>query len=159
MRNLAIVCACLFVVYFWVTRNDKQASSTIANAERASTLGVDVPESEMARPNPSHASAVAPTPYVPDETEAWVMAQDFVKRALKSPSTADFGGVFEDHQDPNCHALGDASWRCIGWVDAQNSFGAKIRSNFGITIKYKGSGEWADPQSWIVVAGPTVTAR
>lgn len=100
--------------------------------------------------------AAAPTVRAPGETEAWVMAKGFVKNALRSPSTADFGGIFD--QSPNCNSAASA-WKCVGWVDAQNGFGATVRSYFSVTIKWISAGDWADPRSWDVVDGPTIIAR
>jgi hypothetical protein len=79
-----------------------------------------------------------------DKIGAWVMAKQFVVQRLKAPSTADFGSVFGDYQDPEACAtyLGDAKYRCVGWVDAQNSFGAKLRNPFTVEVEYTGSGNW-----------------
>jgi hypothetical protein len=80
-----------------------------------------------------------------DSVAAWVMCQEFVKRNLKSPASADFGGILSgDFQDPTTHAIhmGDGVYECNGFVDAQNSFGAQIRNEFGVTIQYMGSDNW-----------------
>lgn len=75
-----------------------------------------------------------------DRTMAWVMAQEFVLRSLKCPSTASFGSVWKDYQDPrSCVAYcGDGSYVCTGWVDAQNGFGAMIRSTFVCILRESG---------------------
>jgi hypothetical protein len=44
---------------------------------------------------------------------------------------------------------GSRSFRVISYVDAQNSFGAKIRTRFLCELTYKG-GEWADKNNWIL---------
>src|SRR5258706_16390806 len=74
IRSWAIICAGLFVVYFWVTRGDKHASITVASVDHATTLGADVPESEMALPNLPSASA-ATLPSKKHASEVWVYAQ------------------------------------------------------------------------------------
>lgn len=79
--------------------------------------------------------SAAPTPeqpHMPTEIDAWVMTKELVRRNLKSPSTADFGSLFRDYQDPKaaCVALGGREWRCSGWVDSQNGFGAMMRTEF-----------------------------
>jgi hypothetical protein len=81
----------------------------------------------------------------PDKITAWTMAEEFVKKNLKSPSTADFGSVFGDYQDPNngTQDLGGGRFYCHGWVDAENSFGAKLRTNWECTIKFVGNDNWA----------------
>ena len=88
-----------------------------------------------------------------DAVMAWIMCENFVKRNLKSPSTASFGGVFDgDYQDPKTHAIhkGGGEYICRGFVDAQNSFGAKIRSQFVVTVKYDGK------TMWNLVEGPVI---
>lgn len=131
------------------------AAAPAAQASANMVSPADAVEYEQAReapPQPPPAAAV----HVPGETEAWVMAKGFVKNALRSPSTADFGGVFD--QSPNCSEV-SGSWKCIGWVDAQNGFGATIRNYFSVTIRWTSPGEWADPRSWEIISGPTIAAR
>lgn len=76
---------------------------------------------------------------------AWVIAQQFVEEELKAPGTASFGG--KDVQPE-----GAGRYRVSGWVDAQNGFGAKVRSRFSITVEKIGD------QRWKPVDGPTLSA-
>ncbi len=81
----------------------------------------------------------------PDKVEAWVMAQNFVEKQLKSPGTADYGGVWDgDYQssDDVVTELGDDKFRVSAWVDAENSFGAKIRTYFVCELEYVGDDNW-----------------
>lgn len=55
----------------------------------------------------------------------------FIKRMLKSPSTADFCSA-------TATDLGENKWRISSCVDSQNSFGAMIRSNWEVTMVYTG---------------------
>lgn len=82
--------------------------------------------------------------YTPGKIDAWVMTEHFVKDKLKSPSTADFGGILSDYQDPLkvVTDLGDGKFRVRGWVEAQNSFGATIRTHFVCELKYVGNDRW-----------------
>ncbi len=75
---------------------------------------------------------------------AWVMAQQFVKDKLKSPSSANFGSVFGDDQDPNrvVSDLGDGKFRVQAWVDAQNAFGGTVRTPFKCELEDTGGGNW-----------------
>ncbi len=75
-----------------------------------------------------------------EKIEAWVMAEEFVRRNLKSPDTADFGSAFKDYQDPEkcVVSTGPGSFRVTGWVDAQNSFGAKLRNRFTCSLRRSG---------------------
>lgn len=82
------------------------------------------------------------TKTAPDEAEAYVIARNYVKLALKSPATADFP-LF----DETSINLGDGRFRSSSYVDSQNSFGATVRSNWTAVVKYN-SGEWADSTSW-----------
>jgi len=80
----------------------------------------------------------------PTKIEAWGMAQGFVKDQLKSPSTADFGGVLTEYQDPDTIVtdLGRGTFRVRAWVDSQNGFGAMIRNRFTCEVKYQGNDKW-----------------
>ncbi|MCR4434128.1 MAG: hypothetical protein NUV70_08790 [Caldiserica bacterium] len=79
---------------------------------------------------------IAPTG--PDKIEAYVMAQVFVEKWLKAPSTAQYPLASEATIDD----LGGGRWRVRAWVDSQNSFGAMVRSNFDCTLKYTGNENW-----------------
>jgi hypothetical protein len=80
----------------------------------------------------------------PTKISAWVMAQQFVKDRLKSPGSADFGGVFSDYQSPDevVTDLGGGSFRVRAWVDSQNVFGAKLRTRFLCELKFVGNDRW-----------------
>lgn len=97
----------------------------------------DHPEAAAAQPDPAAAAKDR-------KITAWVMAQGFVKNALKAPGSADFGSVFGDYQNPQqcVQDLGGGRYRVTGWVDAQNSFGAKIRNRFAITVSNDGRESW-----------------
>jgi len=73
----------------------------------------------------------------PDAIAAWVDCKSFVTNNLKSPSTAEFplsnaDGVIIGHIASNDR------WSVIGYVDAQNGFGAMIRQEFGCQVSYSG---------------------
>jgi len=81
----------------------------------------------------------------PDKIEAWVMTQQFVKDQLKAPATADYGSVWGgDYQDPDevVTALGNDKFRISAWVDAENSFGANVRTYFVCELQYLGDDNW-----------------
>lgn len=75
--------------------------------------------------------------------EAQIMAEDFVKNSLKSPSTADFSNA--STQD-----IGDKTFIVSGNVDAENSFGAMLRNTYRVKLKYNG-GEWEDSNNWTLI--------
>jgi len=59
----------------------------------------------------------------PSASSAVSGCQQFVERRLKAPSTADFTGMAAIPTGAN-------GWRVDGSVDAENSFGAKVRTGF-----------------------------
>ena len=66
-----------------------------------------------------------------DRIEAQLACQDFVKEKLKAPATAKFSG-----QQTN--VAGVNQWTVTGLVDAENSFGAMLRSNWTCSIRLDG---------------------
>lgn len=60
------------------------------------------------------------------DLEAWVCAEKIVKDRLKAPSTAKFCSM----REANISHLGNGEYMISGWVDAENSYGAKIRTSF-----------------------------
>ena len=87
-------------------------------------------------------SATTASAHIPTETEAAITCQAYVENALKSPRSADFPIL-----DRRVTKTGPKSFRVQSYVDAQNSFGATIRSHFVCNITYLG-GEWALPRNW-----------
>lgn len=72
------------------------------------------------------------------DVDAYVMSEEFIKKQLKAPATADFPGG----SDGRVKYLGDSVFYIDSYVDAQNSFGANLRSNYSGKIKYKGKDQW-----------------
>lgn len=69
------------------------------------------------------------------------IAEDAVKANLKAPSTAKFPGVILDADQWSFKATfkgtsdGNVLYQIQSYVDAQNSFGAMLRSNFVVTVE------------------------
>ena len=76
---------------------------------------------------------------------AYIMMEEFVKQRLRSPSTADFPGVFQGRAD-HVEYLGNQTYKIRSWVDAQNGFGATIRNNFVGEISQ------VDEQNWQLIS-------
>jgi hypothetical protein len=74
-------------------------------------------------------------------TMAYLMCQEFVKDDLKAPATAKFPDISEVSiistfsNDPN-------RYKVNGYVDAENGFGALLRSRFTCNISYSGNDKW-----------------
>lgn len=72
---------------------------------------------------------------------AYQMAQRFVKKRLKAPSTADFPSLLSD--DVTVGYLGDCTHEVAAHVDAQNGFGAQVRRAFYAKIQNEqGTANW-----------------
>lgn len=81
------------------------------------------------------ANGTAYTPTV-DRSDACFMSQKFVKDRLKAPSTAEFPMWTED----NCKVdHNGGQWIVYSYVDAQNGFGAMIRSEYVVKMTYNSS--------------------
>ncbi len=70
--------------------------------------------------------------------DAYVMSQVFVERQLKAPSSADFPAFDNSMVIP----LGNGRFKVTAYVDAQNSFGAMIRTPYTCTIKKSEGDNW-----------------
>lgn len=71
------------------------------------------------------------------------MAKHFVEKNLKSPRSAKFPWSFDEYQVYALEGQGyENSYEVTGYVDAQNSFGADIRSRFIVQIKDLGNDQW-----------------
>lgn len=72
--------------------------------------------------------------------DACFMAQKFVKPRLKSPATA----TFPLWSESACAVTQDGNtWYVNSYVDAQNGYGAKLRTAYSADLVYH-----ADSQSW-----------
>ena len=74
----------------------------------------------------------------PDEMTAYFASQDFVKKNLKAPSTAKFPWF----REVSVRDLGEGRYSISAYVDAQNSFGAQIRTNYTCVVKGEDSLLW-----------------
>lgn len=68
----------------------------------------------------------------PSEYSVLATAEEFVKQNLKSPSTAEFSSFNES----KINIFEDQECWVSGFVDAQNSFGAMIRNNYVVKMRY-----------------------
>ncbi len=73
---------------------------------------------------------------------AYGMIEDYVKNRLKSPSSADFPGLFDGKAD-HIQRLGGQKYRIVSWVDSQNAFGAMIRTRFVGEIEQMSEYRWS----------------
>lgn len=79
------------------------------------------------------------------DTKCQVMAEDFVRKNLKNPRSADFyGGTV--HEPINSNTV-----KVIGKFSATNSYGGTIENHYRIKMKFLG-GEWEDNLNWEVIS-------
>lgn len=64
------------------------------------------------------------------------VAQEFIKQTLKAPSTAEFPDTEATYN------AADDTYTVLGHVDAENSFGAKLRSLWTCTVKNMPDDSW-----------------
>lgn len=140
MKKSTKIIGIILLVIFWIV-----VLSIIVKSESVGNGTTTEPATEITPTinEPLKAVENAKQPERPDKIEAWVMAEAFVKKRLRSPSTADFGGI-TDYQDPkkNITIEKDGIYKARGWVDAQNVFGATVRETWLIIMKYAGDGNW-----------------
>ena len=78
---------------------------------------------------------------------ALIHCRNAVKDRLKAPSTADIP-LF----DQRTTKIGENKFKVESYVDAQNSFGAKIRNNYTCEIERIGTeGENIDGKNWQII--------
>jgi hypothetical protein len=77
------------------------------------------------------------------------MAKAFVDKRLKAPATASY----EDYSEKRVSYLGNCKYIVVGFVDSQNSFGAKIRANFSTRLSK------IDKETWQLDAQISILER
>lgn len=84
------------------------------------------------------AAAAAPDPYAVDRSGmGYVKCQDAVRNRLKAPTSAHFVGGLTPPPLPHYAAgNGTQSYTFNGLVDAQNSYGAILRTSYTCTATY-----------------------
>lgn len=73
------------------------------------------------------------SPPLGDPLSASVRCKGFVKERLKAPSTAEFA----DYRPEMATDLGSGRYRIRSWVEAENSFGARLRTSYTCTVRYE----------------------
>lgn len=71
-------------------------------------------------------------------SEAFVVSQDFIRKHLKAPSTSQFAA----QRESEVVSTDDTTFTVTSYVDAQNSFGAMIRSRYICEMRRIGENNW-----------------
>jgi len=74
------------------------------------------------------------------ERLAYNLSKDYVLENIKSPSSADFPGLFESKN--HVKDLGGGRFEVNSWVDSENSFGAKIRTRYSCIMIKRSNDRW-----------------
>jgi hypothetical protein len=69
------------------------------------------------------------------------MSKQFMEKRLKAPSTADF--PWYSNSEVSVIHRGGGTFDVRSYVDAQNSFGAQIRTHYTCTLKDNGNDSWS----------------
>lgn len=77
-------------------------------------------------------------PKEPDTIDAVYMCKQFVTDQLKSPSTADFQNMY----DAKVEEVSSNVYQVVSYVDAQNSFGAMLRTTYFCKVEFVGNDQW-----------------
>ena len=99
-----------------------------AKSPTTSTTQTSGHSSSSSSPSSSGSSSTTNTARHSDD-DAFYCATLIVEDYLKAPSTAKFCKL----SDATVTHLGNGEYMVTGWVDAENSYGAMIRSNFVVT--------------------------
>ncbi len=70
------------------------------------------------------------------DADAWVCAQEVVREELKAPDTANFCS----YPSAQITKIGENRYIVKGYVDAENGFGATVRTHFTVTLTLTSSG-------------------
>lgn len=85
---------------------------------------------------------------MPTDTQAQVIAKNFVEYHLNYPDNSEFPGMFDD----GAFVVRTGSrYKVEHWVKASNAFGVLKKTYYTIILQYNG-GDWADPRNWTEVS-------
>lgn len=108
-------------------RERRDAAKEMAKAKEAAKEAAKTPEEKAADIREREIS------YLKDDAK--VKCRKFVEYTLKAPATAEF----PSYSDFHAASVGGGRYGVVGYVDAQNSFGAKIRTQFACTLQNTGN--------------------
>ena len=86
----------------------------------------------------SNRGGSGPSTYIPSDNDAIFMSRVFIEKRLKAPSTADFAS----YSNSSVTRTSTGTFLVSSYVDAQNSFGAKIRTHYTCELQYVGNENW-----------------
>lgn len=127
----ALVAVVVVAIYF-LAGYVKERRMAAENAERAEVLGgVYV---KGVQPELTAIQKEKPTPKIAcgSDTTAYVMSQSFVEDRLRAPATAAFPSITKIKVSETGRCL----YSVVAYVDAQNGFGALVRTRYAAEMEY-----------------------
>jgi len=109
----------------------------------ALALGFTMCAVNVFNPGPAKAAPVVVKPDTAENQDPYMalgIAEKFVTKGLKSPSTAKFPVMSDDGVKVSFSDKG--FWVVSAYVDSQNSFGATLRTGYILGLDYLGSKQW-----------------
>jgi hypothetical protein len=127
MKKVFIMLVSMFAVGWLLLRSESPESPVHVKSPQA--RAADEAAAAIERIDAAHDEATAKA-LKPDDLNirgiAWVAAKEYIKDQLKAPGTADFPWSFRD----SVHEISADTYHVSSYVDAQNSFGGKLRNWF-----------------------------
>ncbi len=124
---------------------EERRNLLIALAAGAFVILVVIPLMGRRAPHGSEERPAA-TPRPHSRAGAEIHCKGAIRDRLKAPSTADFPWWATETVEYE-----PGAYRVWSYVDAQNSYGAQIRTQYLCTIRYRGGNEGAE-RSWELLA-------
>lgn len=78
-------------------------------------------------------------------SRAFIISKSYIKQKIKTPATAEF--PFLDYQSTS---LTPRTVEIRSYFDAQNNFGATVRTHYKIKMEQTGD-DWADVSAWEIL--------
>ena len=112
---------------------ESRAAREVAHAAQATAQAQQAAEHQVEREARAAERRIADL-----KVDAVLMAQKFMKNRLKAPATAEF----QSFTDAEVNSFPGDEFKVSTYVDAQNAFGAKIRTKYIAHLKYIGDDKW-----------------
>lgn len=106
-------------------------------------IGVIISSQEGPPPQSSTSNIISVSEVTDIRRDVYYMAQQFVRKSLKVPSTAKFSDYlrYSDKEIGSANFVSNI-WCAWGYVDAQNTFGAMLRNEWEVYLKQLPGDKW-----------------
>lgn len=80
-----------------------------------------------------------------NETRAGIIAEDFVKNEVLSPSDLDFKTIGVDKTDED-------TYHVVAEIKTMNGLGMMVPRKVSVRLRYNGEGDWTDMDNWTKIS-------